>query len=679
MQFVWAGNRTEKYSRRSFSINLVEECDKIVICAVDFYRVFFDGKFFCYGPERTASGYSRKRELAISGIKNIVVEVAGYNHQCYACDLQQPFFGAELYRGNKVVYNSTDFTCYERTDRVLDVPRFSGQRTAIEYYDLTNVKIIEREIYQVEPPIVLDGIGDTANYNVVQINEVGVGEFNGFDSVVPAACEKNPNNLASESGFWVQRDFLDKTVKGYKAVDYSLDRELTGFIKLKVSAQEQTEIFVVMEEYLENGKWVFRRSGCNELMVVKVPKGEFEIQSFEPYAFKHLKIIFKGKVEICPSLVLLENASVNFIRVEGDNEIVKIFNSAGNTFSQNAVDLFTDCPGRERAGWLCDSYFMGIAERVFTGKNLIERAFLENFIISKTPELDYRMIPKSFPSESLKDHYIPNWAMWFVIELKDYYLRTGDKLLIDHAKTRVFDLVEFFSEYENEHGLLEDLESWVFVEWSVCNNKDYVKGVNYPSNMLYSAMLDAIDFLYGNATLKQKAEKIKERIIEESFNGEFFVENSIRENGKLVRCDDHLSETCQYYALFFGLQTSQEFKRKMIEKFGPLREKDIYSHVGRSNMFIGNYLRFFLLLENKEYDRILLEITDYFKNMVKETGTLWEHDSPKASCNHGFASVVAHLILKCISGYKGVENGNPVFTDLEKAKTYGVEIKIGKN
>ena len=79
------------------------------------------------------------------------------------------------------------------------------------------------------------------------------------------------------------------------------------------------------------------------------------------------------------------------------------------------------------------------------------------------------------------------------------------------------------------------------------------------------------------------------------------------------------------------------------------------------------------------YDRILLEITDYFKNMVKETGTLWEHDSPKASCNHGFASVVAHLILKCISGYKGVENGKPVFTDLEKAKTYGVEIKIGKN
>jgi len=676
MQFIWAGDRKEQYSRRTFSIKLAKECDKLMLCAVDFYRVYLDGKFSCYGPERTAAGYSRRREISISGIKQIEVEVAGYNHQCYACDMQPPFFGAEIYCNDKVVYNSTDFICYEKTDRLKDVPRFSGQRTGVEYYDLTNVRLVEQEVYSVDAPIVLEGIGDRANYNTVQIKKVSEDDFNGFDFVLPAACEKNPNNLASEKGFWVQRDFLDKTVKGYKAVDFSLDRELTGFIKLKIVAKEQVEFFVVMEEFVDNGKWTFRRSGCNELLVVKVPKGEFEIQSFEPYAFKHLKIIYKGNVEVLPALVQFENSQVDFIRVEGDNEIVKIFNSARNSFSQNAVDLFTDCPGRERAGWLCDSYFTGLAERVFTGKNLIERAFLENIIISRTPELDYRMLPKSFPSESLQDHYIPNWAMWFVIELKDYYLRTGDRALIDSAKKRVLDLVDFFSEYENEFGLLEDLQSWVFVEWSICNNKEYVKGVNYPSNMLYSAMLEAVDFLYNDCALCKKAQNIKKKIVEFSFNGEFFVENSIRENGKLVRCDEHLSETCQYYALFFGLQTSQEFKRKMIEKFGPLREEGVYSQVGRSNMFIGNYLRFFLLLEYKEYDRILLETTDYFKKMVEKTGTLWEHDSPKASCNHGFTSVVAHLILKCIAGYQGVEDGKPIFTDLEKAKKYGVEIRI---
>ena len=63
MQFIWGGDRKEQYSRRVFSIFLKQKCDKLILCAVDFYRVYLDGKFTCYGPERTAKGYSRKREI----------------------------------------------------------------------------------------------------------------------------------------------------------------------------------------------------------------------------------------------------------------------------------------------------------------------------------------------------------------------------------------------------------------------------------------------------------------------------------------------------------------------------------------------------------------------------------------------------------------------------------------
>lgn len=674
MQFVWAGDRTERYSRRTFTINLAKKCDKIIICAVDFYRVYLDGKFTCYGPERTAAGYSRKREILLNDTKKIDIEVAGYNHLCYACDLQQPFFGAEIFCGEKVEYQTIDFTCYEKTDRLLDVPRFSGQRTAVEYYDLTCVKIKEHDIYQVDPPILLEGIGDTANYEEVKMQLQSQKEFSGFSFVAPAVCEKNPKNLASENGFMVQRDFLDKTKNGYQAVDFFLERELTGFVKLKITASTPTEIFVVMEEYLLDGKWTFRRSGCNEIMVVKVPVGEFTIQSFEPYAFKYLKVIYKGQAEITPSLIKLENTQTNFISLQGENALVDIFNASKNSFSQNAVDVFTDCPGRERAGWLCDSYFEGVAERLFTGENKIERAYLENLIICDTPELPKGMLPKSFPSESLENHYIPNWAMWFVIELKDYFLRTKDRSLVDKAKQKVYNLVEFFAKYENEYGLLEDLESWVFVEWSECNNKEYIKGVNFPSNMLYYAMLLAISELYQDKGLEKKAKDIKENIIKLSFNGEFFIENAVRENGKLVCLGEHLTETCQYYALFFNVYNQEDFSSRIIKDFGPLRKEGVYPNVAKSNMFIGNYLRFFYLASVCEYNRILQEMTDYFKKMVEKTGTLWEHDSPKASCNHGFTAVSAHLILKCISGYDGVKDGKPIFLDLKKAEKYGVKI-----
>ena len=678
MQFVWAGNRQEQYSRRWFSIDVDGKCDKLVVCAVDFYRVYFDKKFVCYGPERTAQGYSRKREISLDNVKRIDIEVAGYNHLCYACDMQPPFFGAEIYSGEKLVYNSKDFSCYEKTDRLKDVPRFSGQRTGIEYIDLTCVKDIPLALYDVQAPTILSGIGDTADYKCVFFNKLSEGEFVGFDAVMNARCESNPLQVATQTGFWVTRDFLEKTSSGYKYIDFALDNECTGFIKVKISAEQESEIFLVMDEYLENGKWTFRRSGCNDLVVIKVPKGEHDLQTFEPYALKHLRVVYKGNIDIEASLVTLQNVNTNFISVSGDSDLVKIFNAAKSSFSQNAVDLFTDCPGRERAGWLCDSYFMGIAERVFTGKSLIERNFLENYILANTPEIDHRMLPMSFPSEGYKDRYIPNWAMWFVLELKEHFLRTGNRELIDRAKDKVYGLIDFFSQYENEYGLLEDLESWVFVEWSMCNDKEYVKGVNYPSNMLYCAMLLAVDYLYGDTAIKEKAQKIKEKIIEFSFNGEFFIENSVREDGKLVHRIDHLTETCQYYALFFDVYNEAQFSKNIIENFGPLRKEGVYPLVAKSNMFIGNYLRFFYLAQNKEYDRILAEMTDYFRLMVEKTGTLWEHDKSKASCNHGFASVAAHLILQCIAGYQGVKDGKPIFNDLEKAKKYGVAIKVNQ-
>lgn len=676
MEFVWAGKREEQYSRRIFKLSLNKECQKLVICAVDFYRVYLNGEFNCFGPERTGEGYSRKREISVVGVKEIEIEVAGYNHLCYACDKQLPFFGVEVYDDKGLVYGTLDFKCYLRTDRLTDVTRFSGQRTGIEYFDLTCVKDIPLEVYSVEEPIILDGVGDTAGYEKVEFSLISQGEFNGFSEISPAFCELNPMNLASEKGFLVERDFLNKVKFGYKEINYSLENERTGFIKFDIKANEQVEIFAVMEEYLIDGKWHFRRSGCNEIVIIKAPKGESQVQTFEPYAFKHLKIIYKGEVEITPTLITYENDLADFIWVDGENDIAKIYRAGQNTFKQNAVDLFTDCPGRERAGWLCDSYFTAKAEQAFMGNNLMERAFLENIILSKTPEIDSRMLPKSFPSENRQDQYIPNWAMWFVIELKDYYNRTGDRSLVELAKDRVYGLLDFFLEYENEYNLLEDLQGWVFVEWSVCNSTDYVKGVNYPSNMLYFAMLSSVASLYDDKKLEKKAKIIKENIIKQSFNGEFFIENAVREDGKLKPIKDHLSETCQYYALFFNIRPSAEFEEKMITKFGPKRKDGVYPNVAKSNIFIGNYLRFFYLLEKKEYDRVLEEMTSYFKEMVDKTGTLWEHDSPKASCNHGFASVIGPIILECVAGFKGIKDGKPIFTHLEKAKSFGLKIKV---
>ena len=119
-------------------------------------------------------------------------------------------------------------------------------------------------------------------------------------------------------------------------------------------------------------------------------------------------------------------------------------------------------------------------------------------------------------------------------------------------------------------------------------------------------------------------------------------------DGKIVPFTDHISETCQYYALFTGICPSEEFKLKMITEFGPKR-CGAYANVGRSNVFIGFYLRYLWLLSVGESDRIIDESVDYFYAMASKTGTLWEHDTPSASCNHGFASVIAYVYDKCLN------------------------------
>ncbi|MBR3805201.1 MAG: hypothetical protein IKJ14_07635 [Clostridia bacterium] len=649
MKFAWAGNREKKNTLICFELKTETNCDALKLSAVDFYQVYLDEKFVSYGPERTSAGYSRLREISLNGAKHIQIFVSAYNTDCYACDRQLPFFGAQVLSGDRVVYDTFDFDCKNYLNKLRKVPKYSSQRGFTEWYDYSVSDIENLTLYEVESPILLGGLGDTSKYVNYPLQKSSSGVFEDFDVISKEDFEILQRHRVSEDILLTDVDFLGAIQnKAYNAVDYKLPEEKTGFINLKINADNLVDIYVVFEEILVDGKWNFRRTSCNDYIVIKNVKGSVDFLSFEPYVVKHLKIITTREADIVPNIVGLENNLVEKPKLSGDKKIDCVINSAHNTFIQNAVDLFTDCPGRERAGWLCDSYFMGISEDFFTGKNSIEKNYLENIILSKTPELPQGMLPKCFPSEHYGGVYIPNWAMWFIVELESYFSRTKDFELINLAKEKVYGVIDFFKKYLNEYGLLENLESWIFIEWSVCNHPDYIRGVNFPSNMIYAYALTCAGKLYNDESLINQAKALKETIYKLSFNGEFFADNSVRVDGNLVRQDGHISETCQYYALFTGLCPSQAFKEKMITEFGPKRDELTFKEIGRSNVFIGYYLRYLWLLSVNEKKRILDESVDYFYNMASKTGTLWERDTPTASCNHGFASVIAYIYSKCL-------------------------------
>ena len=289
-----------------------------------------------------------------------------------------------------------------------------------------------------------------------------------------------------------------------------------------------------------------------------------------------------------------------------------------------------------------------------TGKSEIERCFLENYLLpERFPHIPEGMVPMCYPADHTDGVFIPNWAMWLVLELAEYLERSGDRELVGRFRPRVYGLIRYFDRFLNGDGLLEKLESWVFVEWSKAN--DLVQDVNYPSNMLYAKMLDCAGALYGDEALRERSRAMQETIRAQSFDGAFFRDHAVRRDGRLS-VEPERTETCQYYAFFCGTARREDGRfaglwRTLTEDFGPQRRQTgAHPDVFFSNAFIGNYLRLELLYRAGLFGSLRREIAGYFASMAERTGTLWEHDSPTASCCHGFASHVVCWLDGIASG-----------------------------
>jgi alpha-L-rhamnosidase len=179
--------------------------------------------------------------------------------------------------------------------------------------------------------------------------------------------------------------------------------------------------------------------------------------------------------------------------------------------------------------------------------------------------------------------------------------------------------------------------------------------------MLYAKSLSVAAKLYNLPDLAREAEQIRDTIRRQSFDGEFFVDNAVRRDGKL-QVTRNRTEVCQYFAFFFDVATPESHPRLwqvLMTDFGPQRKQTkAHAEVHPANAFVGNVLRFELLSRGGRGQQILDESIGYLLYMADRTGTLWENDGDYASCNHGFASHAAHVFFRDVLGLYRVDTVN---------------------
>ena len=688
---VWAEGQKNQMNRAfAFVLDLgKKQMGEICLSAASCYKVIADGKLMGFGPNRTAHGYARAAVYPFNA-QYITVEAQSHFVPNFCWVKREPFFACVLKTESGKEYFAEDFNCFALSDRVQKVRRYSFQRGFCETY------INEKDrtaLYFCKPqnafPRVKTEKAELPHLLPSETLNPALSEIFAEKVIDSGYCKTSP-----EIAVYVDRTetFIGTVIEGFKRgewQDFSTDeisritylsgaksgdyayetldfsRIVTGIVEVEIIAGNAGEVFFAFDEILSDEKLKaikpFRGETANVFKWTVKKAGVYNLSAFEPYAFRYANVITSAGVKANVKVRAYENPEAGKMLFEcDDKKIEQIMEAARHTFAHNAVDLLTDCPSRERAGWLSDSFFSSVAERVFTGDNKVERAFLQNYILADKSGHPKGMIPRCYPADYYEeDGFIPNWSLWYILEIYKYFTQYGYDETVEKSRANVEGILNYFVDFENEFGVLEDLKGWIFVEWSAANNSDHINGINVPSNACYYASLLAAAKVYGIKGLKEKAEKVKDYLLKNAYVDGFFVDNLIRnEKGDIIPTENY-TETCQYYMFFFKCadkHTHKELFDKMLNEYGKSDSSvsggnPVKKQLTSSNMIYGVYMRLELLMREQKRVELLNECVRYFYDMTQKTGTLWENNTASASCDHGFASYVSRFIIYALFGF----------------------------
>jgi alpha-L-rhamnosidase len=381
----------------------------IHICAADFYRLYVNGKFVAFGPARAARGYTRADRIDLSPYHSddgnaIQIQVMHYRCRNFISPMQPGFLLCEVERNGEVLLaTGYDFNCFLDTSRVQKVPRYSYQRHFEEVWDLGE-SCRQVPVETVSCPTILDRRAPYPHYEDILLYTARSKGQLAFDpEIVPnrdfysIAISNRWGRFPREEEVthpyeWVQshrQNLTDRQIDlpvvlhtGEYAV-FDLGHIETGFIMLNAIAQEDTNLIVAFSEDSPGDEFAFTNMHVHNVVEVTLPAGQQEhFLSFEPYVFRYAMVALRSGCLMLDSFgVKTFIADVTAVKMPdiADEELRSVYEAAVRTYTHNAVDAFIDCPSRERAGWLCDSYFTAKSEYALFGDAKVEDAFLENF------------------------------------------------------------------------------------------------------------------------------------------------------------------------------------------------------------------------------------------------------------------------------------------------------------
>ena len=721
--------------RRDLTLDRLPHSAVLQLAARSFYRLYVNGTLVMHGPARTAHGRLRVEELDLlpwlrQGENALAVELTasvgclgGYSNDCTA---ESSMLLAQLdLDGETVLATDADWDAVRLTQRVEYSDKMSHCRQNSEIYHLDedytawrtarpgdgSLKTLQWEKAAIcaaprpqllTRPMPYPSLEKQGNAALLAVYGTRI------DSTIPCegpwfaeamypdyykkiaehplldyvrAAEGECHALAHRMADGVC--FTDVPAGEDPAALFDLGALRLGFIGFTVTCAQPGVLDIVHLEYLHEKK-TDCLDGANPVTRLYLPAGTWSFLTMEPALVRYLEFYFRG----CGS------CSVTDIHVReycyparphasfrcDDEDINRIFEAACLTLRLNTLDIFMDCPERERGGWLCDSLWTSRGAALLLDDLSVERAFLENFLLAPYGDgigSANNFFPEVYPgSKKPGAPSITTWSFWLMLELAEYVERSGDlDLALTHEK-RVRDFVDGSRRYIGSSGLLQDMP-FIFVDWSQSNDFENTQPVSTAANALYAFMLQRLAQLYHEPEWDALGKKMRGilRAALAGENGEKMGSISLLPDSLSVEPDGSLkgkscfSESCQYTALWAHLFEKDEvpqLARNVVRCMGTAPLAAPNTSVGPAQLFIGLCIRMDLLAQWGEKKALLREMRAIYLPQLRDgPGTLWEVRNPVNSSRcHGFN---AHAGVHLLRDFLGIDI--PKVFDLDTRRT----------
>lgn len=139
-----------------------------------------------------------------------------------------------------------------------------------------------------------------------------------------------------------------------------------------------------------------------------------------------------------------------------------IWDIAEHTLRICMQDAFVDSPSREQQQWMGDGRWQAIMNYYYTGDGRLHRKLLEQIGQSQ----DWLgMTTSRYPDGHHNFPPIPSFCLQWICSFAEYQFHTGDTALLSAWWPNLVQALRWFSAYENDQGLLENVSYWPFIDW----------------------------------------------------------------------------------------------------------------------------------------------------------------------------------------------------------------------